>query len=1200
MLSSPGGRLESSYDVVVIGSGYGGAIAASRFARAGQSVCVLERGLERHPGDFPETLSSGARDTQILTRSRHLGSRTALFDLRLDDEANVLVGCGLGGTSLINANVALRPRPDVLADPRWPAAIRASGALDSYFELAEQWLGSNTYPESEPSLPKLETLGQIADALDAPLQRAPINVTFGDSPAINPSGVTMSACNGCGNCVAGCNVGAKNTVLMNYLPDAVRHGAEIFTSRSVQTVLPVSDPNAADHDGGDWEVTFEIVGSGRRKFGAGNESVRAQLVVLAAGTLGSTEILLRSTAAGLPTSDALGERFTGNGDVLGFGYGADHNVRGLGWTKKQIKAGSADPVGPTITGVVPLDSPDGTAASNLVVEEGAIPGVLKRVMPVMLLISALVGSDASFGRRLRMIFSSWRKAAARTLTYLVMSDDAADGRLVLVNDRVTVNWPGVVHDERIHQSNEMLNRVTGAIGAEYAPGPLSSELAGREVVSVHPLGGCVMADDAANGVVNDVGALFSGASGSATHRGLHVLDGSVLSRPVDTNPSLTISAVTERAVEAICLDRGWAHDVSPNTEQRPWAEELRGAGKPEATQRSEAPGVTFTERMSGGFVLDAKTYEEGAAAGKRRRSGLSFTVTIEIDDLDQLEREPGSVQPFFGTVKAPALSNHPLTISDGQFQLLQRRPDRAEEWNMIYRMDLHARDGERFRLEGHKVIRTGSMLRGWRDTTTLFTTVWALDETAGEGDAAGAVVGRGILRITVPDLLRQLATIETVRSGSFAGWRAKFRFARAFNGSLLPIYGGVLAEGDRFAPEHQQLLRPLRLPDPAVAWYAPESGWHDLEGDSLDQARLTGSELAASRRLGEDRPRSILDGVGDDAELMLTNYPGTSSSDGSATADGPATTKGPVLLAAGFSMRASSLAEPTIDTTLAEALAEAGYDVWLFDYRSSIALPSCKRDHTIDDIARADWPEAIAEVRRRTGASSVQLVGHCVGSVSIMMALLDGAEGVRSVVCSQFFVHPHTSLLNRFKNSIRVVDLFKAVGIEGLTPNTGRSLSDRVVDMAAAVLPMPERCQEPVCRWLNGVFGLTHTHDQLNAATHEMFPTAFGTGDVTTLQHLALMTRKRKAVDRHGEDTYLPHVERLGLPMLFIQGSKNYIFKPKGLDRTMSWLRAAHSNSNELHEALTLDNYAHLDGLVGRDAATDVFPHIIDHLDRHG
>lgn len=1173
MLSSPGGRLEFSYDVVVVGSGYGGAIAASRFARAGRSVCVLERGLERHPGDFPETMTQGVREMQILSRSRHFGSKTALFDVRLDDEANVLIGCGVGGTSLINANVALRPRPEVLADQRWPAALRLPGALDPYFARAEAWLGANTYPDAEPVLPKLEALGVVADALDAPLQRAPINVTFGESSAPHPSGVELSPCNGCGNCVAGCNVGAKNTVLMNYLPDAVRHGAQIFTSRSVQTVLPIDPENPA----GGWDVSFEVVDSGRKRFGAGSESVRAQIVVLAAGTLGSTEILLRSRNAGLPLSDVLGERFTGNGDVLGFGYGADREVRGMGWTKRQIKQGDAKPVGPTITGVIPVTPPADKPGSSLVVEEGAIPGVLRRVMPITLLASALVGSDASLRERCRMIFSSWRKAAERTLTYLVMSDDAADGRLVLDDDRVSVDWPGVVSDPQIARNNEMLNRVSSAIGAEYAPEPLWSTIAGREVVSVHPLGGCVMADDAAAGVVNDRGEVFAAASGDATHHGLHVLDGSVLSRPVDTNPSLTISAVTERAVELVCTERGWDLDLSPNAEQRGWSDELAGAGKPDGSAISSSPGITFTERMSGGFQLGAMSYEEGAEAGKRSRSGLSFTVTIEIDDLSALERDPGSVQPFSGTVDAPALSDRPMAVSDGRFQLLQRRSDRAEEWNMIYRMELHAEDGARYHFEGHKVIRTGSMLRGWRDTTTLFSTVT---------DTDGEVLGRGVLRITVPDLLRQLATIHTSRPASFAGWRAKYRFARAFKGSLLPIYGGVLAEGDRFAPRHETLLRSLRLPDPDIAWFSPATGWNDLTGDALEQARLTASDLAELRRSGEDRPRSILDGVGDDAELMLTNYPSAGA------------TKGPVLLAAGFSMRANSMAEPTTDTTLAEALLEAGYDVWLFDYRSSIALPSCKRDHTIDDIATKDWPRGIDEVRRRTGASSVQVVGHCVGSVSIMMALLAGTEGVSGAVCSQFFVHPHTSFLNRLKNTFHVIDLFDAVGIEGLTPNTGRSISDRAIDLIAAVLPMPERCQEPVCRWLNGIFGLTHTHDQLNAATHENFPSAFGTGDVTTLQHLSLMTRKRHAVDHRGNDVYLPNAERLDLPMLFIQGSKNYIFKPKGLDATLAWLRNAHTNSDQLHDVLMLDGYAHLDGLVGRNAATDVYPRIIEHLDR--
>ena len=119
----------------------------------------------------------------------------------------------------------------MFTDRRWPKEIRsAAGAgLRPYFARAEQWLGSNPYPERFPSLAKLDALRVVADHLEAPFERAPLNVTF--QASTNLAGVTQPACNNCGNCVAGCNVGAKNTVLMNYLPDAVRHGAAIFTER---------------------------------------------------------------------------------------------------------------------------------------------------------------------------------------------------------------------------------------------------------------------------------------------------------------------------------------------------------------------------------------------------------------------------------------------------------------------------------------------------------------------------------------------------------------------------------------------------------------------------------------------------------------------------------------------------------------------------------------------------------------------------------------------------------------------------------------------------------------------------------------------------------------------------------------------------------------------------------------------------------
>ncbi len=292
MLSADEGSIESRYDVVVIGSGYGGAIAASRFARAGKRVCLLERGAERWPGDYPENLWSAARDTQIHARGRRYGSPLSLYDMRFDDEVNVLVGCGLGGTSLINASVALRPLGAVFEDQRWPTEIRELGGdgLAPYFERAERWLGSNPYPAEGPSLPKLEALGVIAESLGVPMERAPVNVTFGETT--NAAGVTQPACNNCGNCISGCNVGSKNTVLMNYLPDAAHHGAQIFTERSVDWIE--EGPGRRSDSSALWRVVFHQVGSGRRRFHAPRQFVHADLVVVAAGTMGSTEIMLRS------------------------------------------------------------------------------------------------------------------------------------------------------------------------------------------------------------------------------------------------------------------------------------------------------------------------------------------------------------------------------------------------------------------------------------------------------------------------------------------------------------------------------------------------------------------------------------------------------------------------------------------------------------------------------------------------------------------------------------------------------------------------------------------------------------------------------------------------------------------------------------------------------------------------------------------
>src|SRR5688572_8450345 len=148
LLSSPPDAIKPAYDVVVIGSGYGGGVSASRLSRAGQSVCVIEKGKEFPTGAFPSRLPELRRELQLNGSKLRSGSRTGLFDFRMGADIHVLVGCGLGGGSLINAAVALKPDARVFADGAWPEEVGSDGLLDLGFDRAAAMLRPSRYAKA--------------------------------------------------------------------------------------------------------------------------------------------------------------------------------------------------------------------------------------------------------------------------------------------------------------------------------------------------------------------------------------------------------------------------------------------------------------------------------------------------------------------------------------------------------------------------------------------------------------------------------------------------------------------------------------------------------------------------------------------------------------------------------------------------------------------------------------------------------------------------------------------------------------------------------------------------------------------------------------------------------------------------------------------------------------------------------------------
>jgi pimeloyl-ACP methyl ester carboxylesterase len=310
-------------------------------------------------------------------------------------------------------------------------------------------------------------------------------------------------------------------------------------------------------------------------------------------------------------------------------------------------------------------------------------------------------------------------------------------------------------------------------------------------------------------------------------------------------------------------------------------------------------------------------------------------------------------------------------------------------------------------------------------------------------------------------------------------------------------------------------------------------------------------------------------------------------------------TKGPVVLAPGYGNAARAFALPTVPLSYAQFLGQHGYDVWLLDYRASPDLPSSHTQFTVDDIAMRDWPAAIAHVRAETNAETVQAMGHCVGGLSLFMAIGGGLEGLRSATFSALAGHPIPTTGNKLRASVRLATAFRKLGIKGLnTDYRPGSLPDRAVDAVMRVLPFKHVHDSAVGRRIYFIYGDVFDHSRIDEATMaESVPSFFGNGNMTFFEHISLMIRKGRAVDAQGRDVYLSNTDRYRMPIAFLTGEHNRMFVPQGIEATHELLRAA--NGPELYTRHVFEDYAHLDCWLGRDAARDVFPTALAELERH-
>ena len=265
LLQQPCRGAATDFDVIIVGSGYGASICAARLSMAKQPhtrLAVLERGREWIPGTFPDNLRKTKRESRFTLlgpKRNEIDNPVGLVNVMQNDEVNVLSGSGLGGSSLINANVAVRPDADCFQQPVWPAALRDRSALDPYYDIAALELGVAVDPlDSSPKSRAQRLASRRLLACGAQFENAAVTVTYGsscDGPIINRQGLRQRGCIGCGDCNSGCNVGSKNTLDKNYLPLARQFGAELYTHTEVIRIEKIGDH---------YRIHFKVYLPGRR------------------------------------------------------------------------------------------------------------------------------------------------------------------------------------------------------------------------------------------------------------------------------------------------------------------------------------------------------------------------------------------------------------------------------------------------------------------------------------------------------------------------------------------------------------------------------------------------------------------------------------------------------------------------------------------------------------------------------------------------------------------------------------------------------------------------------------------------------------------------------------------------------------------------------------------------------------------------
>ncbi|MEE9492423.1 MAG: alkaline phosphatase D family protein [Gammaproteobacteria bacterium] len=1053
---------QTPFDIAIVGSGYGGAIAAAELSnqtivengqRRHLRVCVLERGREFLPGSFPKEMAELPTEVRYrqMSSEKLTGSAQGLYDIRAGDDVGVLLGNGLGGGSLINAGIMESPTDDIF-DQHWPETIRNMPIKQrrQLFAETKQMLGAslndqidntinNHQIHRKNSLHKFSALKQLAG--HNPFRPATITVAMSNRPSSGK--VNLKRCKLCSDCATGCNHGAKESLDTNLLHKAWCNGVAIYTG---VTVL-----NIDKHDD-DWLLNIvDTNHKSRRKEAANNQrksaifQLHVKRIILAAGSLGSTEILLRSRKNISLDNPNIGKRFSSNGDMLAAGCDMSVDVNAIG---DETIMPDSRLVGPTCTGVIDLRT--GKKLGGHVIEELAVPGPLKRLYSELFVTANTLHefgkadlSSHSYGQPDNDPFAVTTERTERLSIYAIMSDDGAGGVMKLNTDEPSFMQDGIINIEwkylkdnpvfkqqiktlkQLNRQASLGGRIIGNPGWAPVPETMSFLFNNDKgpLFTVHPLGGCSMANSIETGVVDHIGRIFNNSEQpTSTFDNLIILDGAIIPTAVGINPALTIAAISLQAIRQLkefWQLSGMQNEPFKQTDpvDRPFFRDCSGAVIKQETT------IEIAERLAGNIeIKDNK--------GKYQKKRLELTLYFEEFSLQKLLSHPyklktkrnislSSSKPSTLTIYSHTENNTPdkaefsATLS-GHLQIFHR--NRNSPLSRI------SRSGRAWLLNrGLRDIFQGVFPKQWEKPSkqdkqkgSRKTQIWGrilntirLASRAGEcrlfdyqliathEDSAKTHVDyqqltrefhfNAVKRISYTrrsNPWKQLMQVELsalpscIKSSPHPKLELDLDFLADIKTPLLRINEqndqvNALADIASLASYMTRMLLSIHI------WSFPKPDtWQPRTAE-----RLPGP-LEGVDKNPDIIYLPVIEGIKaciyhDEASCRLTRYQHKTS------------TKLPVMLIHGYSTSGTTFSHPHIKNNLVTQLVHDGRTVWVLDLRTSIGMQkTCLKPWTFEEVAYTDIPLALDYIHEHSGQIPVHVLAHCVGGAMFSMALL--------------------------------------------------------------------------------------------------------------------------------------------------------------------------------------------------------------------